>query len=1155
MKQSLSFALFACFIALSPFALAQGDTVVVQTFTFEDQNDPESAYDSPGRRWFQFPEADGTTYQKILMQYTLTCFEDGTAGNLGFPCGEWDYLTYTYLYDHTGTYDSTLTTHPLYLIDNQNLSEFSFTLQPQFHTRQVEQEQMIIDDVLAESEVEVGAAMQLCGDLLTTSELTGKAQMLWTADELVQAGLNAGPIHRLALHTGSIAGDLDMLKIRMAATALTSLDVPLQSGWSDYYFANTPFNEEQWVYLNLLQPYEWDGTSSLAIEFSFTNAGNYGGTELYGSPDNSSRCVVFRGGQRYIDFSWFDEVKVPASAFDGLSDEVTIQFWIKGEPGLQPQNGTVFEGVDAANNRVLNSHLPWGNSRVYWDAGFEGGYDRIDKAAVEANYEGQWNHWAFTKNSNTEQMKIYLNGALWHSGTGKDNLMENIAKFSIGAATGWSNYYNGAIDEFVVFTKELDQTTIGEWMFKRVDASHPNYADLALYYDFDEQNGEPVADVLTEEHRGTVHGSANRELFRGEELFKCWNHPGKRADIRFVRGEYETHLETLLQGYPEPIAPVSMARYEAQGNAAVLSEVSYAWAGGYAYTFNPEGEAIDSILIDTPEYLENESFEFYLPPFEVLNRYELGRFITPYGIGLDMGEAGWTWVFDVTDFAPLLTDSVDLTAGNWQELLDLKFLFITGTPSRDVKRIETLWSGDYALSTFAQNVAERSVQVEPGEAGWRLKTTTSGHQFDNPTNCAEFCYKMQSVEINGSQQYSWQIMQECADNPLYPQGGTWIFDRAGWCPGAPVTTQNLELTPYVSGETFTVDYDSQFDNYGNYVFEGYLIAYGEPNFALDAELQEIIAPSNTKIHSRNNPICSNPVIRIRNSGTQPLTSCTISYGIEGSMESYEWTGDLDFLESEDVELVVQNSAFWNGDEEAYLEFMVELLNPNGMQDPNPYNNAGSSGFYRPPHHSYSELDDNRVIVWIGTNNAPWEISAAIYDRWGNPVFYRDDYPLANTTYRDTIALNQGCYLFHLEDSDDDGLSFFANNDGNGNARLKKVGAGNLKTFDPDFGKEIKYHFYWETNVVSVDEQSASGIDLLVFPNPGEGVFNVELNGLRGKLLVQVFDMTGRLVWEQERFTAEENGMLSLDLSGQSPGLYSLQVSNGKLKGKSLIGLQ
>ena len=32
---------------------------------------------------------------------------------------------------------------------------------------------------------------------------------------------------------------------------------------------------------------------------------------------------------------------------------------------------------------------------------------------------------------------------------------------------------------------------------------------------------------------------------------------------------------------------------------------------------------------------------------------------------------------------------------------------------------------------------------------------------------------------------------------LYPQGGTWVYDRANWCPGDKATTRNHELTSYL----------------------------------------------------------------------------------------------------------------------------------------------------------------------------------------------------------------------------------------------------------------------------------------------------------------------------------------------------------------------
>ncbi|MGA1374894.1 MAG: hypothetical protein ACO3YQ_08825, partial [Flavobacteriales bacterium] len=108
--------LFACAL---PGAAQTADTTWVQTFTFEAQNNPATAYDSPGRRWFEFPDSDnGTSYRKVLMYHRLKCFEDGTAGGLGYPCGEWDYLTYTYLFDHTGVLDSKLLTQPRWKIED-----------------------------------------------------------------------------------------------------------------------------------------------------------------------------------------------------------------------------------------------------------------------------------------------------------------------------------------------------------------------------------------------------------------------------------------------------------------------------------------------------------------------------------------------------------------------------------------------------------------------------------------------------------------------------------------------------------------------------------------------------------------------------------------------------------------------------------------------------------------------------------------------------------------------------------------------------------------------------------------------------------------------------------------------------------------------------
>ena len=83
--------------------------------------------------------------------------------------------------------------------------------------------------------------------------------------------------------------------------------------------------------------------------------------------------------------------------------------------------------MNANNQREINIHLPWSNGRIYWDAGGVGGYDRIDQAASANQYEGEWHHWAFTKDVVTETMAIYFNGAY---GTREPTKTTCLAKWS-----------------------------------------------------------------------------------------------------------------------------------------------------------------------------------------------------------------------------------------------------------------------------------------------------------------------------------------------------------------------------------------------------------------------------------------------------------------------------------------------------------------------------------------------------------------------------------------------------------------------------------------------------------------------------------------------------------------------------------------------------
>ena len=64
-----------------------------------------------------------------------------------------------------------------------------------------------------------------------------------------------------------------------------------------------------------------------------------------------------------------------------------------------------------------------------------------------------------------------------------------------------------------------------------------------------------------------------------------------------------------------------------------------------------------------------------------------------------------------------------------------------------------------------------------------------------------------------------------------------------------------------------------------------------------------------------------------------------------------------------------------------------------------------------------------MIVWTKTNNVPGETTVEIRHADGG-LYWARSYSEANTTYRDTIVLNQGCYRFTVNDSGDDGIDFW-----------------------------------------------------------------------------------------------------------------------------------
>ena len=237
-------------------------------------------------------------------------------------------------------------------------------------------------------------------------------------------------------------------------------------------------------------------------------------------------------------------------------------------------------------------------------------------------------------------------------------------------------------------------------------------------------------------------------------------------------------------------------------------------------------------------------------------------------------------------------------------------MYIEGTPVRNIISVKSIYKqGSYKYEHLALDsvLKPQDIILNKDAYGYMLRARISGHGHNGPRNCCEWDSKTHTYFNNGEVLFRWNVWKNCGSNPIYPQGGTWQFDRAGWCPGTPVDTYDFELTDKVNrGDTINLDYGIEMfqdngEKNGNYLMSHQLFTYGKPNFKTDACIVDIVAPTTKDEYSRLNPICANPHIIIQNTGSHPLKKLTITYGLKsGKKMKYIWHGDLKFLEKAHV---------------------------------------------------------------------------------------------------------------------------------------------------------------------------------------------------------------------------------------------------------------
>lgn len=452
--------------------------------------------------------------------------------------------------------------------------------------------------------------------------------------------------------------------------------------------------------------------------------------------------------------------------------------------------------------------------------------------------------------------------------------------------------------------------------------------------------------------------------------------------------------------------------------------------------------------------------------------FELGRLITPYA-GTTWPRTPMTWkeryYFDVTDFYTVLKNSATIRtfyqgySGGFTA--NVKFAFIEGTPPRNVTGIQRLWNGAFAYGSTSDpiesHLPEVSVTAPANTQSAEVKYTVTGHGSDN-AGCSEFCskfYKFLQNNVALEQKTIWR--DNCGSNHIYPQSGTWVYNRANWCPGDLILPTTHKLNNMTAGTTSTVNIDYQtYTSSGSgggsspvYIMETALVFYGAYNYNLDASIESIISPNDYEGYYRLNPVCGGPVIKVKNTGATTITSITFEYGVTGAGTPQTYTATTSIPLGVEKEITLDPLTALMTVTGTTNIFNVKITGLNGTTDDYAMNNEMSASFESaavwPSNFKVGFKPNNSLSA--GHSETKWRI----VDLAGNIIKQRLN-TSPNIVYWDTLNLPEGCYKFIVEDGGCNGLYWWANSSaGTGALQVNSIPANALVPirglFGGDFG--------------------------------------------------------------------------------------------------------
>lgn len=274
-------------------------------------------------------------------------------------------------------------------------------------------------------------------------------------------------------------------------------------------------------------------------------------------------------------------------------------------------------------------------------------------------------------------------------------------------------------------------------------------------------------------------------------------------------------------------------------------------------------------------------------------------------------------------------------------------------------------------------------------------------------------------------------------------------------------------------------------------------------------------------------------ITIYNRGTNKLTSATLTYAINGGINTtYNWTGNLATNALATFDVTINSSV--NG------TINAKIIKANGTTDQRTTNNTASGTFVLPVAPINYTIND--FVFRLQQDEFGSETSWSLKDDSGTILYsggpYIDAKPIPELIIQNWTLANNQCYIFTINDIGGDGICC---DYGSGYYDIKSSDGTIIVASGASFATTESKTFSINLDQIVISESN----DFYIYPNPAKDLLNVKTPSNSGFLnSYTIINVLGQIIQTKTLFTESE---FSINTTSLSSGVYFITLEKGDKK--------